>query len=92
MSALIMTRLPTAHGGTCVTVGVKPDVKIGMHFCALGVPTVGKHWGKRSHAFRFKPIHGAFSGGAVDPNVGHMIPPLVGLDLKIIEIFKRPQR
>ena len=74
-----------------VIIGIKPDGEIGIDLCRSRIPAIGQEWWQESHGFWFKAVYGSLARCTVYSDVGHMVPPLTGLMLKVFEVVKGPE-
>lgn len=76
--------------GDCIPVAIKEYGEIRVGFCHSHIPAIRKEFGQRGHELRSESITRELPGGSVDSQVGHLVAPLVGLVLQIIQILKGP--
>ena len=80
-----------AHGprGNGIGVGIKTHGQSrSVPWQGAVVAAIGKHVGQSTQGLGLEPLDGRFCGGGVDPFVGHMIAPVIGLILKLGQVRK----
>ena len=79
---------PGRHG---IGVAIKTDGEIRVHLTQLCIAAIGQQIRQGSHGSRRKAIDGPLPRGALHPDIGHMVPPVIGLELNIGKIRERSQ-